>query len=129
MGGDSSRRNQSLYCYYHQDKGHTIEDCRTLLDHLNQLVKARKLNRFLHQLTGQFRHSGAEFHRDGAPRPELGTINVIFAKPGNDGRSSTKVISVGGGCDLEAKDQAPKRAKVMIISTLGFFEEDKEGTL
>ena len=30
MGGDSSRRNQSLYCHYHQDKGHTIEDCRTL---------------------------------------------------------------------------------------------------
>nr|XP_023899375.1 uncharacterized protein LOC112011225 [Quercus suber] len=44
MGGDSSRRNQSLYCHYHQDKGHIIEDCRTLRDDLNQLVKAGKLN-------------------------------------------------------------------------------------
>ena len=26
MGRDSSRRNQSLYCHYHQDGGHTIKD-------------------------------------------------------------------------------------------------------
>ena len=62
MGGDSSRRNQSLYCHYHQDKGHNTEDCKTLRDHLNQLVKAGKLNRFLHQPVRQFGHSGAEFH-------------------------------------------------------------------
>ena len=30
MGGDSMRRNQSLNCQYHQVRGHTIEDCRTL---------------------------------------------------------------------------------------------------
>ena len=52
MGGDSSRRYQSLYCHYHQDKRHTTEDCRTLCDHLNQLVKAGKLSQFLHQPTG-----------------------------------------------------------------------------
>ena len=44
MSGDPSKRNQSLYCHYHQEKGHTIEDCRTLRDHLGQLVKARKLS-------------------------------------------------------------------------------------
>ena len=48
MGEDSSRRNQSRYCHYHQDRGYTTEDCRTLRDHLSQLVKAKKLNRFLH---------------------------------------------------------------------------------
>jgi len=35
MGRDPSRRNQSLYCHYHWDRGHTTEDCRTLRDHLN----------------------------------------------------------------------------------------------
>ena len=48
MGGDSSRRNQSLYRHYHQDRGYTMEDCRTLRDHLSQLVKEGKLNRFVH---------------------------------------------------------------------------------
>ena len=122
-------RNQSLYFHYHQDRGHTTEDCRNLRDHLSQLVKAGKLNRFLHQPTGQFGHSGTEFHRDSTPWPALGTINAIFAKLGNGGGSGTRVMSMGGGYDLKANDQALKRAKVMVNLTLGFFKEDKGGTL
>lgn len=34
MGGDSARRNQSLYCTYHIEKGHITEQCRILKDHL-----------------------------------------------------------------------------------------------
>ena len=30
MGGDPIRCNQSLHCQYHQVRGHTTEDCRTL---------------------------------------------------------------------------------------------------
>ena len=48
IGGDLSGRNQNLYYHYHQDRGHTTEDCRTLQDHLSQLVKVGKLNQFLH---------------------------------------------------------------------------------
>ena len=44
MAGDPMRRNQSLYCRYHQDHGHTTKDCRNLWDHLDQLVQERKLN-------------------------------------------------------------------------------------
>ena len=128
MGGDSSKRNQNLYCHYHQDKGHTTEDCRTLRDYLSQLVKVGKLNWFLLQPFGQLSHSGIEFHRDSAPRPALDTINVIFAKPGNSRDSGVKVMFVSGGCDLEVSDWAPKRARLMVTPTLGFSEEDKEGT-
>ena len=39
MGGDPMKRNQSLHCQYHQDRGYTIEDCRILYDYLEQLVK------------------------------------------------------------------------------------------
>ena len=35
MAGDPIKRNQNLYCYYHQEQGHTTEDCRNLWDHLN----------------------------------------------------------------------------------------------
>ena len=38
MAGDPMRHNQNLYCQYHQEHGHTTEDCRNLWDHLNQLV-------------------------------------------------------------------------------------------
>ena len=54
---------------------------------------------------------------------------MIFAKPGDSGASGTRVMSVGVGYDLEAGDQAPKRARVMVTPILGFSEEDKEGTL
>ena len=30
MAGNPLRHNQSLYCQYHQDQGHTTEDCRNM---------------------------------------------------------------------------------------------------
>ena len=30
MAGDLVNHNQSLYCHYHQDHGHTTKDCRNL---------------------------------------------------------------------------------------------------
>ena len=47
IGGDSSKRNQNLYCIYHRDKGHTTEQCRVLKDHLGQLVKVGYLKEFV----------------------------------------------------------------------------------
>ena len=47
IGGDLSQRNQNFYCTYHKDKGHTIEQCWVLKDHLGQLVKARYLKEFV----------------------------------------------------------------------------------
>ena len=77
---------------------------------------------------GQFGHSRVEFHRGGVPRLALGTINLIFARPGSDVRASSKVMSVGGGPELGARNQAPKRNRVMVHPTMGFSKEDKEGT-
>ena len=48
MAGDSSKRNQNLYCQYHQDHRHTTEDCRNLWNHLDQLVREGKLRHLLH---------------------------------------------------------------------------------
>ncbi|XP_075633848.1 uncharacterized protein LOC142606369 [Castanea sativa] len=80
MSGDASLRNQSLHCHYHQDKGHTTEECRMLRDHLNQLARARKLNHFLSRPDGQVGHQGTRMYRGNTPRPALGTINVILTQ-------------------------------------------------
>ena len=50
---------------------------------------------------------------------------MILAIPGNNGTSGPRVMSIGVGYRMEADDQAPKRARVMVTTTLGFFEEDK----
>ncbi|XP_023923525.1 uncharacterized protein LOC112034933 [Quercus suber] len=38
MVGNPERHNHNLFYQYHQDHGHTTEDCRSLWDHLDQLV-------------------------------------------------------------------------------------------
>ncbi|XP_030970611.1 uncharacterized protein LOC115990993 [Quercus lobata] len=38
MVGDPAKRNQNLYCEYHQEPGHTTNDCRNLKNHLDWLV-------------------------------------------------------------------------------------------
>ena len=43
MMGNPKKRNRNLYCQYHRDHGHTTEDCRSLWDHLDQLVREGKL--------------------------------------------------------------------------------------
>lgn len=47
MEGDPARSNQSLYCMYHQEKEHTTEQCRVFKAHLEQLVKAGHLKKFV----------------------------------------------------------------------------------
>lgn len=47
MGGDLGRRNQSLYCIYHREKGHKTEQYYILKDHLEQLVKVGYLKEYL----------------------------------------------------------------------------------
>ncbi|XP_050242437.1 uncharacterized protein LOC126691429 [Quercus robur] len=48
MAGEPRKRNSSLYCHYHQDHGHTTDNCRNLWDHLEQLVREGKLKQLLH---------------------------------------------------------------------------------
>ena len=53
MAEDPINRNQNLYCHYHQDHGHTTEDCRNFWDHLEQLVREGRLKHLLHHSSGR----------------------------------------------------------------------------
>ena len=53
MPGDPVNRNQNRYYHYHQDHGHTTENCRNLWDHLEQLVREGKLMHLLHHSSGR----------------------------------------------------------------------------
>ncbi|XP_030964678.1 uncharacterized protein LOC115985934 [Quercus lobata] len=60
MAGDPSKRNQNLYCHYHQDHRHTTEDCRNLRNHLDQLVREGKLRHLLHPSSGHLGQAAQE---------------------------------------------------------------------
>ena len=68
------------------------------------------------------------FQKDGAPRPSLGTINVIFAASGSYANLHSRILAVASNSTQGNLAQASKRAKLELSLVLGFLEEDKSGT-
>ena len=126
--GNPEKRNHNLYCQYHQDHGHTTENCRSLWDHLDQLVREGKLKQLLHHSSGLGSQANSKPRRDIPSRPPLGTINVIFATPRRIGLCPSRVMSVAR---LSSRDinQNLKRARVEFPLVMGFSNEDKIGTI
>lgn len=129
MGGDPIKRNQNLYCQYHQDRGHTIEDCRTLQAFLDQLIKASKLKQFLQQPASQGGQPEVGTQRSGASQSSLGTINVIFASTRKDSISVSRVMMVSSQIKGNEGEAPLKKPRISDQPILGFFKEDKEGTI
>ena len=122
------KRNQSLYCQYHQDHDYTTEDCRNLWNHLNQLARERKLRHLLHPFSGHQGQANQEHRGNTSLRPPIGTINVIFTALGRTGSCPSRVMFVSW---LLADDSGsePKRPKVYPHLALSFSEKDKVGTI
>ncbi|XP_065634995.1 uncharacterized protein LOC136069856 [Quercus suber] len=128
MVGNPERCNHNLYCQYHQDHGHATEDCRSLWDHLDQLVCEGRLRHLLHHSSGREGQANFESEKKDSMKPPLGTINVIFAAPGRTGSWPTKVMLVAR---LPARDIGRDSRSSMQAAPpiLGFSDEDKTGTI
>ena len=128
MVGNPEKRNRNLYCQYHRDHGHSIEDCRSLWDHLDQLVREGKLKQLLHHSSDLGGQTNSRSERETPLRPPLGTINVIFAAPGRTGLCPSKVMSVAR-LSFEGTNHESKRVKVERHLVMGFSNEDKVVTI
>ena len=128
MVENPEKRNRNLYCQYHRDHGHTTEDCRSLWDHLDQLVQEGKLKQLLHHSSSLGGQTNSRSERETFSRPSLGTINIIFAAPGRTGLCPSRVMSVAR-LSSEGINQKPKRARVERPLIMGFSDEDKVGTI
>ena len=124
MAGDPVNRNQNLYCYYHQDHGHTTENCRNLWDHLEQLVWEGKLKHLLHHSSDRGGQASSAFQGNAAPKPPLGTINVIFAALGRTRSCPSRIMSVSYYSDEDSNSMS-KRVKMNVPLVLSFSDADK----
>ena len=111
MVGNPEKRNHNLYCQYHRDHGHTTEDCRSLWDHLEQLVREGKLIQLLHHSSGLDGQANSRSKRETPSGAPLGTINVIFAAPGRTGSCPSRVMSVAR-LSSEDTSHEPKKARL-----------------
>ena len=127
MAGDPTKRNQNLYCTYHQEPGHTTDDCRNLKNHLDRLVQEGKLRHLQHHPVGWQEQSNVET-RQSTLRPPIGMINVILATPGRTGSHPFRVMSMSR-LPSEANDRESKRARGMAMPLIEFSDEEKLGTL
>ena len=72
MVRNPEKRNRNLYCQYHRDHGHTTEDCRSLWDHQDQLVREGKLKQLLHHSSGLGGQANSRSKRETPSRPPFG---------------------------------------------------------
>ena len=128
MARDPTKRNQNLYCHYHQERGHTTEDCRNLWDHLDQLVGEGKLKSLLHHSSDKGNQTNSNTRKNTTYRPPLGTINVILAAPGRTGSCLSRVMSVARLLSEEGVLES-KRAKIQIHPTLGIKPKPSNPTM
>ena len=126
--GNPKKRNRNLYYQYHWDHGHTTEDCRSLLDHLDQLAREGKLKQLLHHSSRLGGQTTSRFERETPSRPLMGTINVIFVALGRTGSCPSRVMSVAH-LPSEDTSREPKRARLERPLVMGFSDEDKIGTI
>ena len=128
MMGNPEKHNYNLYCQYHQDHGHTTEDCRSLWDYLDQLVREGKLKQLLHHSSGLESQANSGSQRGIPLRSLLGIINVIFTTLGKTGSCLTRIMFVAH-LSLGDINQDPKRARVELPLVMGFSDENKIGTI
>jgi len=114
-----------VYCQYHQDKGHTTEECKTLQSYLNHLVREGKLEEFTNETLAST-ISGIP-GRASTTTP-LGTIHVILVEPKQMPTMSIGVMSMSLLVINFNREDLCKRARTGPNLVMGFSDEDLVNT-
>ena len=95
---------------------------------MEQLVQEGRLKHLLHHSSGRGGQTGSAFQENAAPKPPLGTINVIFTALGRTGSCPSRVMSVSCYSNDDSNSM-PKRTKMNVPLVLSFLDADKQGTI
>ena len=79
MVGNPEKSNRNLYWQYHQDHGYTTEDCRSLWDDLDQLVREGKLKQLLHHSNRLEGQTNSRSERETPSRP-FWELSMLFLR-------------------------------------------------
>ncbi|KAK3013084.1 hypothetical protein RJ639_008975 [Escallonia herrerae] len=114
--------NKDLWCHYHNDHGHTTNNCGSLKRAIEALIKWGKLRKFIaHKDRRQKSPPEVEEREDRAEH--AGTINTIsggLAVGGSSGKSRKSYVREV----CRTSQNLSKKQKTTPVPTISFFDED-----
>ncbi|KAK3001621.1 hypothetical protein RJ639_020965 [Escallonia herrerae] len=122
MRSRPNKRNKDLGCQYHNDHGHTTDNCGSLKRAIEALIKWGQLRKFIAHKDGR-QQTPPEVEEREDREEHVGTINTIsggLAVGGSSGKSRkayTREVCI-------TSQNPSKKQKIAPVPTISFFDED-----
>ncbi|KAK3008112.1 hypothetical protein RJ639_014374 [Escallonia herrerae] len=119
-----NKRNKDLWCHFHNDHGHTTDNCELLKRAIEALIKRGQLRKFVAPREGRQQTPLAMKEREDREE-NAGTINAIsggLAVGGSSGR-----VRKAYAREVYITSQPPdKKSKTVPVATIIFSDEDSK---
>ncbi|KAK3043870.1 hypothetical protein RJ639_000569 [Escallonia herrerae] len=124
MRSRPNKRNKDLWCHYHNDHGHITDDCGSLKQVIEALIKRGQLRKFIVHKDGRQQTPPAMEEREDQEE-NVGKINTIsggLATGGSSGRAQKTYAR-----EVCITSQPPnKKLKMVPVAAITFFDEDSK---
>ncbi|KAK3024735.1 hypothetical protein RJ639_044672, partial [Escallonia herrerae] len=121
MTSRPNERNRDLWCHFHNDHGHTTDDCGSLKRAIEVLIKRGQLRKWVARKEGRQETPSAAEERE--REENAGTINTIsrgLAAGGSSGQAQKAYTR-----EVCIMSQPPsKKPKAVPLPTISFSEDD-----
>ncbi|KAK3007885.1 hypothetical protein RJ639_013715 [Escallonia herrerae] len=125
MKSRPNKRNKDLWCHFHNDHGHTTDNCGSLKRAIEALIKRGQLRKFVAPGEGRQQTPPAMEERENQ-EDNAGTINTIsggIAAGGSSGKARKAYAR-----EVCVTSQPPnKKLKTVPAATITFSDDDSKG--
>ncbi|KAK3017191.1 hypothetical protein RJ639_007842 [Escallonia herrerae] len=125
MKSRPNKRNKDLWCHFHNDHGHTTDNCGSLKQAIEALIKRGQLRKFVAPGEGRQQTPPAMEERE-HQEENAGTINTIsggIAAGGSSGKARKAYAR-----EVYVTSPPPnKKLKTVPAATITFFDDDSKG--
>uniref|UniRef100_A0A2N9IAL2 Uncharacterized protein n=1 Tax=Fagus sylvatica TaxID=28930 RepID=A0A2N9IAL2_FAGSY len=131
LRSDPTKRSKDLYCRFHQDHGHTIEDCFALKQQIEALIRQGKLGKFVRQDKPEVRPESRPTRQDenkdrqeDHPRDIIGEIRTIVGGLASRGASRSSRKAYARQAHNILVTQRSRKSLKMDDQVISFSEDD-----
>ncbi|KAK3017633.1 hypothetical protein RJ639_003659 [Escallonia herrerae] len=124
MKSRPNKKNKDLWCHFHNDHGHTTDNCGSLKGAIEDLIKHGQLRKFVAPREGRQQTPPAMEEREDWEK-NTGTINTIYGGLAVGGLSGQARKAYAR--EMCITSQPPnKKQKTIPVATITFFDDDSK---